>query len=172
MGRRVPSSLMWRLAVEINDNIDVGTLDLAVATLVLAAGTIALVIYTSKLADTSAGATDEARKATGAAERSAIASEKAAEANERAAAVAQIQVESIDMPFIIATDFPGEARERGRSGPRVPVHFAAGGQQSTLSFRLVNIGAGPGIVHEVRVSCHGAEIAHGLPDAGAFLFQG
>src|SRR6266566_6816366 len=136
---------MWPFAVEISDNIDGGSLVVALAT-------FALALLTWRLARTATRSTKAAERSATVSERAATVAERSADAAERSAEVAQLEVDSIDMRFVIATFFPGDERQGGRRGPPARMQRAIDENgDDILHCRLLNIGSGPGIVHEVRL---------------------
>jgi len=146
-------------SIAINEHVEIASVLVALATLVLA-------FITWRLARTAARSTIAAERSTAVSERAADVAERSANAAERTARVAQIDIDSIDMPYVIATATPAELLPVIRASVLRPrdIHRARGSTLGdwVLRCRLSNIGSGPAIVHEVGLQSDDEELVSGL----------
>jgi hypothetical protein len=146
------------VALTISHNVEVGSLAVALATLALA-------VITWRLARTATTSTKAAERSATVSERAAAVAERSANAAEHTARMAQLEVDSIDMPYVIATYLPGRPGGIG-IGPMPPQpirrDLTSDGEE-VLRCRVLNIGSGPGIVLDLCLRSDDLDVASGLP---------
>jgi hypothetical protein len=159
-GYSAPMAPEWLppLALTISPNVEVGSLAVALATLALA-------VITWRLARTATRSTEAAERSATVSERAAAVAERSADAAEHTARMAQLEVDSIDMPYVIATYLPGRPGGAGiERRPAQPIlrEITSDGEE-VLRCRVLNIGSGPGIVLDLVLRSGDINVASGLP---------